>query len=62
MLDIYFWDRIVGDENDEASRIAAEQMDLSKLVPCSPKCQGYQMACNRPHWPIVLNLIELGKG
>ena len=25
------WDRIVGDENDEASRLAAEQMDLSKL-------------------------------
>ncbi|HSX35994.1 MAG TPA: Fic family protein [Patescibacteria group bacterium] len=25
------WDGIVGDENDEASRLAAEQMDLSKL-------------------------------
>jgi hypothetical protein len=25
------WDLIVGDENDEASRLAAEQMDLSKL-------------------------------
>lgn len=25
------WNLIVGDENDEASRIAAEQMDLSKL-------------------------------
>jgi cell filamentation protein len=25
------WDRIVGDENDEASRLAAEQMDLAKL-------------------------------
>jgi cell filamentation protein len=25
------WDQVVGDENDEASRIAAEEMDLSKL-------------------------------
>jgi cell filamentation protein len=25
------WDHIVGDENDEASRLAAEQMDLTKL-------------------------------
>jgi cell filamentation protein len=25
------WDRIVGDENDEASRLAAEQLDISKL-------------------------------
>jgi cell filamentation protein len=25
------WDLIVGDENDEASRVAAESMDLSKL-------------------------------
>ncbi len=26
------WDYIVGNENDEASRLAAEEMDLSKLV------------------------------
>ena len=25
------WDLIVGDENDEASRLASEKMDLSKL-------------------------------
>ncbi len=26
------WDRIVGEENDEASRLGAEEMDLSRLV------------------------------
>lgn len=26
------WDKIVGDENDEASRLGAEEMDLSGLV------------------------------
>lgn len=34
------WDKVVGDENDEASRIAAEKMDLSALKAMFTKIVG----------------------